>query len=119
MKNLKINDASKNLISIMLSSVIPAGIGYFIFQLDEEISPLFSAIISAVVAIIAFVIFYGVLPLFKWFRPFRKYEGRWIQIIPNSPRPLAIVNFKYKKFEQQYELRGLISPKIVKRVWSL
>lgn len=106
MKNLKINDASKNLISIMLSSVIPAGIGYFIFQLDEEISPLYSAIISAVVAIIAFVIFYGVLPLFKWFRPFRKYEGRWIQIIPNSPRPLAIVNFKYKKFEQQYELSG-------------
>lgn len=106
MKNLKINDAGKSFISIMLSSVIPAGIGYFIFKLDVEITPLFSALISAAVAIVAFVIFYGVFPLIKWFRPFRKYEGRWIQIIPNSPRPLSIVNFKYKKLEQQYELSG-------------
>lgn len=106
MRNLKTTDAGKNFTSIILSTVIPAGIGYLIFRFDETISPFFSALISAVVAIIAFVIFYYVLPLFNWFRPFRKYEGRWIQIIPNSPRPLSIVNFKYKKWEQEYELSG-------------
>lgn len=106
MKNLKINDAWKSLFSIMLSSIIPAGIGYLIFGFWGEIPVLFSTLISACVAMFAFVLFYGVLPLFKCFRPFKKYEGRWIQIIPGSPRPLSVLNFKYKKFEQQYELSG-------------
>lgn len=106
MKNLKITDAEKSFISIMLSSAIPAGVGYLLFEFFGEMPAFYSALISAFVSLIAFAIFYYVFPLIKWFRPFRKYEGRWIQIIPNSPRPLAIVNFKYKKSEKQYELSG-------------
>lgn len=106
MKNLKITDGGRNFISIVLSTLIPAVMGYFISRNNKFSAPVFSALFSAFVSMIAFMVFYFVIPLLKYFRPFGKYEGRWLQIIPNSSKPLSIVNFKYKRFEQQYELSG-------------
>lgn len=106
MKNLKMNDSQKNLISIMVSSAIPSLVGYLFFLFkNNDPSPL-SSIISVAASLIAFFMFYYILPLFKCFRPFAKYEGIWLQIIPDSNRPLSIIHFRYKKAEQQYELIG-------------
>lgn len=62
---------------------------------------------SALSMLLSYIIFYAVLPRIKYFRELRKYEGRWLQIIPDlKERPCAIIDFTYNKASLKYELIG-------------
>ena len=79
-------------------------------QQEQEWTPefIFSiALLEIVCVLIAYSILYHILPLFKFMRPFGKYEGRWLQIIPEfSDRPCSIIDFKFNKVSFKYEMIG-------------
>lgn len=43
---------------------------------------------------------------FRRYRHLGKYEGRWLQIIPGFSRPYSIIDLRYNKELQKYELFG-------------
>ena len=75
---------------------------------------LFVAIIEILCALIAYAIVYHVLPHWKYMRELGKYEGRWLEIIPNHPkinnpnnREYSIIDFKFNRNSFKYELKGV------------
>ena len=59
--------------------------------------------------ILAYATFYKLLPLIPFLRAFHKYEGRWLEIIPNPPsgRKYSIIDFKFNYKTLKYELKGV------------
>ena len=54
------------------------------------------------------VVIHMILPLVKPFRAYKKYEGRWLQIIPDlKHRPYSIIDFKFNRRLYRYELHGV------------
>lgn len=105
----------EKLCSAALSSLFPAIFEFVsILLLDlfcnVDDNPLFLAlvgIISAVCIMLSYLIYYKILPKFKGLREFGKYEGRWLQIIPeSSERPCSIIDFKYNILSLKYEMLG-------------
>lgn len=107
----KIAIPKDELLSNVCSTLIPAIINvvavYFIMDLQQEITKIILSLVSAVLTFCLIIILHNVLPKFKFFRPFKHYEGRWLQIIPDfESRNLSIIDFNYDKRNNQYLLKG-------------
>lgn len=105
----------EKLCSAALSSLFPAifeFVGILLLDLfsDVDNNPLFLAlvaILSAICMMLSYLIYYKILPKFKGLRELGKYEGRWLQIIPeSSERPCSIIDFTYNKASLKYEMLG-------------
>lgn len=101
--------------SAALSSLFPAifeflGILLLDSFTDVDNNPLFLAlvaILSAICMMMSYLIYYKILPKFKKLRELGKYEGRWLQIIPEfSERPCSIIDFTYNTASLKYEMLG-------------
>ena len=68
----------------------------------------FIAMLEIICVLIAYAILYHILPHFKFMRQFGKYEGRWIEIIPNycDGRNYSIIDLTFNKKEFKYQLNG-------------
>lgn len=113
MKNLKVSDFVKDARDLICSSIVPAAVNLIIFlifwkKLDEnELFSLAFAIITLIIAFIAFLVSNIIFSRHKRFRAYREYEGRWLQIIPESDYNVSIIELKYLRRSHQYVLTGL------------
>lgn len=112
---LRENKMFNQVISVVISFIIPALANYVAMLLwkkgtlpwDGIYFSAYCAIITAICAMLFVIIYYGFMPHFKWFRVFRKYEGRWLQIIPDKPEmPYAIIDFVFDHEDRKYEMYG-------------
>lgn len=113
LNSLKINLPISKLISLVCSSGIPAIVNLIVFKIFYNTENLdyilaVTTIMSFALSIIFTIIIYNLLPQIKFFRAYKKYEGKWLQIIPESvEKPYSIIDFVYKKDLQKYELHGI------------
>ena len=118
MKTLNIYETREKIGSAFISLVIPAIINYLIvrylpecdswLELQQEYSSALSALLTAVMTFVVLWIIYRIKINFPRFREFGKYEGRWLQIIPDFvSRPYSIIDFEYNKELEKYELHGI------------
>ena len=98
------------LITIICTAIVPAIINLIatiiIIRLNGEVSQTIAATLVVVTSFIsAFLILIAQhwLPTLKYFRPFKKYVGRWLQIIPDFERPISIVDLKYDRRSNRYK----------------
>ena len=107
---------SEKLISAICSAILPAAtelgfawLWFNVWHLNNQ-SIWFAPYItfsSALSTLISYIVFYSVLPRIKYFRELKKYEGRWLQIIPDlKDRPCSIIDFTYNTTSLKYELVG-------------
>ncbi len=108
------NKLSAKNITTFLTTVVPSVLNYFLISVlvlnNREVGEWLAALCASVSAILTFLFItltpHG-LALFKFFRIFDKYEGIWLQIIPDmEKRPFTILNLKYNKYEEKYEMHG-------------
>ena len=112
MKNLKVSEKLKEISTLIFASVIPTVINFCIIKIfanafDDETVNLISVIATSVITLCAILVFYHILATNKRFRLYREYEGRWIQIIPESDYNVSVLELKYLKHSHQYVLTGL------------
>lgn len=101
----------RELVSHVSSTLIPALINILVmiglFELEKSRDTLILALISALSAVISIIIIHNIIARIPCFRPFKNYEGRWLQIIPDfKHRNLSIIDFNYDKKSNQYFLKG-------------
>lgn len=101
------------LITIICTAIVPAIINLIatiiIIRLYGEVSQTIAAtlvVVTSVISALLILIAQHWLPTLKYFRPFKKYEGRWLQIIPDFERPISIVDLKYDRRSDRYLLKG-------------
>jgi len=109
LKNLKLSE-TVNIILSMLCSAIPPILATrarncINGDTSREVAIQFS---SYIVASLMFIILHNVLPkIMPYFRPLRKYEGKWLQIIPGSTeRPFSVITFSFRQERGGYYLCG-------------
>lgn len=104
-----INELCSSLCPTFIPAIINVVAMYFILKKNKYSNsyyPLLWPLISYIITILAILILHNVLPRYKLFRPFSKYERRWLQIIPCFDRHVSIIDFKYNKKSYQYEMKG-------------
>lgn len=114
-KTMKISIPIDRILSILCSTLVPAiinFIGILIFCDPEKENfdyiLIISAIVGAITTLLLTIILHNYLPKWERFRPFRKYEGRWLQIIPELPeRPISVFDFNYNYQMKSYVLKGV------------
>lgn len=114
-KTMKISIPIDRILSILCSTLVPAivnFIGILVFYDPQKENfdyiLIIFAIIGAIITLILTVILHNYLPKWGRFRPFRKYEGRWLQIIPElDERPISIFDFNYDHQMRAYVLKGV------------
>lgn len=115
---METNKFLDKIISIVSSTFIPAIIHflatYYWYKEEKEIDVGYNIFVSKITLLSVFVtllsifIFHFGLPHIKFFRPYKQYEGKWLQIIPNlKGRPFSIIDFSYNKSCYKYELHGI------------
>lgn len=118
MKILIIPEVLNKAISALCTAIIPALINYYAitwwysdenrrsYEFDTFVARI--AFWTAVASIICWCVIYRLLPHFRCFREFSRYEGRWLQIIPDcEERPYSVIDFDYNKELRKYELKGI------------
>ena len=114
-KTLNISLPVSKLISVTCSAGIPAFVNFIAILLfyrqgknNFDYILLIAALISVILTLICMIALHNILPRFQKFRPYRKYEGQWLQIIPElKERPYSIIDFMYNKDLRKYELHGI------------
>ncbi len=109
MNNLRVPNGLKRILTVTATSLIPSLLiflyNYCYLKDADSASTAWLGVITAAISCGCLWIGYRLLPLFPFFRPFRKYEGRWLQIIPEKEeRPISVINFKFKN--NKYILTG-------------
>ncbi len=102
------------LISSICSTFIPAILNVIVICLimkeNENNNSYYSflkPVASSIITIFSIIILHNILPKIKFFRPFKKYEGRWLQIIPElTQRPISIIDFNYDSKIRNYKMKG-------------
>lgn len=106
----------EKIVSVICSSLVPACINiiaavWIVRQYADEEDPIYIAVLSFIgvfSTIISYIIVYKVLPRVSILRNLSKYEGIWLQLIPDFPeRPYSIITFTYNKKEYKYEFFGI------------
>lgn len=96
-----------NICSTLLPAIINVVAMYFIMDLQKESIKYVLSLVSAVGTFFLILLLHNLLPKFRFFRPFKHYEGRWLQIIPDFKiRNLSIIDFNYDKRSNRYFLKG-------------
>lgn len=114
-KTIKVSIPIDRILSVLCSTISPAlinFIGILIFYNPEKNNfdyiLIISALVGSVVTLILTVVLHNRLPRCARFRPFRKYEGRWLQIIPDfDERPVSVFDFNFNYETKSYVLRGV------------
>lgn len=116
MKNLNtqkiiipINDLVSSICSTFIPAVINVLIIFFYLKKSKNINSFYSYLIplaSSIITIFIIIILHNLLPRCKHLRPFSKYEGRWLQIIPEFKRQVSIIDFEYNKKNHHYQMKG-------------
>lgn len=106
--------STEKIISVIVTTLIPAGTNLFVTFLicyfNGESFDVISSIIAmggALLSALSIFLLYNYLPKAKRLRPFWKYEGKWLQIIPDFKRPVTIFELKYDKQKMQYKMLGI------------
>ena len=101
------------ILSAICSSFVPAAINLLAVyiwgkcNIDDKLFTAFFAVVGVLGMIISYIFFYTVLPRIKFFRGFKEYEGRWLEIIPEfEDRPCSIIDFTFNKSSMKYEMVG-------------
>lgn len=106
---IPINDLRSSLCSTFIPALINVIAMFVIIKKNKNSDSyysLFWPLISSIITLFAILILHNILPRNKLFRPFSKYEGRWLQIIPDFKRSISIIDFVYNKKNHQYEMKG-------------
>lgn len=97
----------------MIIAIVPTAILYFTDDTWKSYEKLRERILVIVVAyILTALIVFAINKIFSRipvFRKYRKYEGRWIQYIENSDKPIAICTLRFDK--EGYHFDGVNFPK--------
>lgn len=110
---LRENKLGAKILSAICSSLIPAII-YLLaaciwrkWDTDDTLFTAFWTVVGVLGMILSYIIFYAVLPRIKFFRNFKEYEGRWLEIIPDlKNRPCSIIDFTFNQSSMKYEMIG-------------
>lgn len=106
---IPINDLRSSLCSTFIPALINVIAMFVIIRKNKYSDSYYSLIwplVSSIITLFAILILHNLLPRYKLFRPFSKYEGRWLQIIPDFKRTVSIIDFEYNKKNYQYEMKG-------------
>ena len=115
-KTSKIDIPTSRLCSIFCSTGVPVLVNFVAVkwlynpkcEADYDSFLIGVAVIGFFISLLFTMVLHNVLPRFKCFRTFKKYEGRWLQIIPESKqRPVSVINFNYRKDLKEYEMYGI------------
>lgn len=109
MRNLKYPEILNTVLSMICSAIPPVLITVFVE--NKGLSLLWEVLIKFLAYIIAsasFIILHKCLPIWiPLFRPLRKYEGKWLQFIPDSKeRPFSVITFSFRRDLYGYYLFG-------------
>ena len=113
---LKENKFSDQVKSVFLSFVIPALVNVAgMIAWEKDIIPkkdnyfvLYCAVINALCGVLFLLTYRYIIPHLKILRAYGKYEGRWLQIIPDMPeRPYEVIDFVFDHKEYKYEMYGI------------
>lgn len=106
----------EKIVSVICSSLIPSLINVVtaLWGIDKykitnnSVYIALIGLIGVLSTIVAYFFVYRILPFLPCMRNLRKYEGIWLQLIPDFPeRPYSIITFKYNKLEYKYEFFGI------------
>lgn len=111
---IKIEIPILDLLQIIINSGIPITVNYVIIKYfygsgdDLNIKLAHGAVIGFLITVLLTILLQNLLPKFRIFRPYKDYEGRWLQIIPEmEERPYSIMDIQYNKKLRRYELHGI------------
>lgn len=104
-------DLLRHIIRTVSISVIVPILSYYIScfstRTQEEGAYTRATVIACIIALVIGAIIEYNLYRIPCFRKFHKYEGRWIEIIPDFPeRPVAICDYIFLTDKYQYKYKG-------------